>query len=79
MAIGFTEILVILIFILIIFGAKRIPELAKALGRASYEFKKAKSALENESKELIASAEKNAELADRKNSPEQAEDSENAK
>ena len=66
MAIGFTEILVIIIFVLIIFGAKRIPELAKALGRASYEFKKAKSALENESRELIASAEKNAEIADEK-------------
>ncbi len=79
MAIGFTEILVIIIFILIIFGAKRIPELAKALGRASYEFKKAKSALESESKELIANAEKNAELADKNaEAAAKAENSENA-
>ena len=45
MSIGFTEILLIVIFVLLVFGAKRIPELARALGRASYEFKKAKSAL----------------------------------
>jgi sec-independent protein translocase protein TatA len=41
MSIGFTEILVILIVILLLFGAKRIPEIAKALGRAAHEFKKA--------------------------------------
>jgi sec-independent protein translocase protein TatA len=38
MSIGFTEILVILAVILLLFGAKRIPEIAKALGRASHEF-----------------------------------------
>ena len=41
MSLGFTEILLIALFILIVFGAKRIPELARAMGRASYEFKKA--------------------------------------
>jgi sec-independent protein translocase protein TatA len=64
MSLGFTEILLIIGVVLLLFGAKKIPDLARALGRASYEFKKAKSALEEESKELIASAEKNAELAD---------------
>ena len=39
MSIGFTEILLILVVILILFGSKRIPELAKALGKASFEFK----------------------------------------
>ena len=42
MSLGFTEIILIALFILIVFGAKRIPELARAFGRASYEFKKAK-------------------------------------
>ena len=65
MSLGFTEILLIVLFILIVFGAKRIPELARALGRASYEFKKAKSALSEESKEFVEAAEKAAEKEDK--------------
>ena len=57
MSLGFTEILLIAVFVLIVFGSKRIPELARALGRASYEFKKAKAELENESREFIKAAE----------------------
>ena len=57
MSLGFTEIILIVLFVLIVFGAKRIPELARALGRASYEFKKAKNTLENESRELADAAE----------------------
>jgi len=57
MSLGFTEIIVIALFILLIFGAKRIPELAKALGRASYEYKKAKNELAQESKEFMDVAE----------------------
>lgn len=64
MSIGFTEIIVIILFVLLIFGAKRIPELARSLGRAKYEFQKAKRSLETESEELLDAAEKNAELAD---------------
>lgn len=38
-SIGFREILIILLIILILFGAKRIPELARSLGRGIGEFK----------------------------------------
>ncbi len=38
---GMGELLVILAIILLLFGAKRLPEIAKALGRAIKEFKKA--------------------------------------
>jgi sec-independent protein translocase protein TatA len=38
---GGGEIIVILVLILILFGAKRIPELAKGLGTGIKEFKKA--------------------------------------
>jgi len=38
---GGTQILVILVLILIFFGARRIPELAKGLGQGIKEFKKA--------------------------------------
>lgn len=34
------EILLILVFVVLLFGAKRIPELARSLGRSISEFKK---------------------------------------
>ena len=41
MDIGFKEILLILLIILILFGARRIPEMMKAMGQGVKEFKKA--------------------------------------
>ena len=61
MHIGLTEVLLIAFVVLVLFGAKRIPELARAFGRASVEYKKAKEAIANEGKELAAEAEKAAE------------------
>lgn len=52
MSLGFTEILLILVVILLLFGGKRIPEIARALGRASYEYKKAKNILKDEANGL---------------------------
>ena len=52
MSLGFTEILLILVVILLLFGGKRIPEIARALVRASYEYKKAKNILQDEAKGL---------------------------
>ena len=67
MGLSTTEILVVVIVILILFGAKKIPELARSLGRASYEFKKAKEDLRAESENLLNEAEKNAAAEDQKN------------
>lgn len=39
--IGFTEIVVILVIALIVLGPEKLPELAKALGRAMREFRTA--------------------------------------
>lgn len=61
--IGWQEILIILIVVLILFGAKKIPELARSLGRASYEFKKAKEDLVKETRELQDAAENHAEAS----------------
>jgi sec-independent protein translocase protein TatA len=41
---GPMEMLIILVVVLVLFGAKKIPELARSLGRATKEFKEAKSA-----------------------------------
>ena len=57
MSIGFTEILLVAVVVLLLFGAKRIPELAKAIGRASGEFKKAKEELAREGREFASAAE----------------------
>ncbi len=39
--IGFPELVVILIIVLLVFGAARLPEIARSLGKAINEFKKA--------------------------------------
>ena len=54
--IGFPELLIILAIALIIFGPNKLPELAKGLGRAMREFRKAteevKESFEAETKDL---------------------------
>lgn len=45
---GSTEILVILFIVLLLFGAKKLPELARGLGKSMNEFKKASAELEQE-------------------------------
>lgn len=52
MSLGITEILLILVVIILLFGGKRIPEIARAFGRASYEYKKAKNIIKDEAAEL---------------------------
>ena len=37
---GYQELLIILVIVLILFGANRLPELAKSLGSSVKEFKK---------------------------------------
>lgn len=48
---GTTEIIIIAIFVLVFFGAKRIPELAKGLGQGIKEFRKASSDIKKEIEE----------------------------
>ncbi len=48
--------LVIMVFLLLMFGAKRLPELAKGLGQAIREFSKAKNDISEEIMRESASA-----------------------
>ena len=46
--IGFPEIVVILLFIVMFFGSKKIPELAKGLGKVMREVKSASNEIKKE-------------------------------
>lgn len=45
---GFNEILIILIIVLLLFGGRKIPELMRGLGRGIREFNDAKSNVKRE-------------------------------
>ena len=48
MGLGPWEIIIIFIFVLLIFGGKKLPELAKGLGEGIKEFKKATNDIKDE-------------------------------
>ena len=48
-SLGFPELLVILVVVLLLFGAKRLPEVGKAVGDAIREFKRAMSSSDSDS------------------------------
>ena len=73
MSLGFSEIILIGIFILLVFGSKRIPELARAMGRAIHEFKKRKRKSSHQGEEFLKAAEKTAELESEKEKTGKAE------
>ncbi len=52
MSLGISEIILILIVVLVLFGGKKIPELARGLGKAEAEYKKAKQTIESEVNKL---------------------------
>ncbi|MFN8165758.1 MAG: twin-arginine translocase TatA/TatE family subunit [Bacteroidia bacterium] len=48
MNLGGGEIFIVLVIILLLFGAKRIPDLARGLGKGIKEFKDAKDGIEKD-------------------------------
>jgi len=54
---GFNEILIILIIVLLLFGGKKIPELMRGLGRGMREFNDAKNNVRKEIEEGITEKE----------------------
>ncbi|MBR2094735.1 MAG: twin-arginine translocase TatA/TatE family subunit [Fibrobacter sp.] len=65
MSLGIPEIILIVVVVLLLFGAKRIPELARSLGKAQNEYKKAKEALKEEAEDLQKTVEKAADASAR--------------
>jgi sec-independent protein translocase protein TatA len=49
---GFEWVIVIIILVLVFFGVKKIPELARSFGKASSEFEKARYRAKNEIQQL---------------------------
>ena len=58
MGLGGQELIVIFLIILLLFGAKKLPELAKGVGKSMGEFNKAKQEFEHEIKRAQVDAEK---------------------
>ena len=67
MSLGWPEIVLILLVVLLLFGANRIPEIARSLGKATKEFKRARDEFADELKNADAEPEKKvAEKSDEK-------------
>ena len=49
--IGMPELIVIFLVVLLLFGAKRLPEIGNSLGKAIKEFKKASKDIQDETKD----------------------------
>lgn len=52
---GWPEAVIILVIVLIIFGAGKLPQIGGAIGKSIREFRKAKGGLEGEEKEKAES------------------------
>ncbi len=60
-SLGGAEIIAVLLVVLLLFGGKKIPELARGLGKGIREFNSARATIETEIKEGIREAEKKVE------------------
>lgn len=58
MSLGWPEIILILIVVLLLFGANRIPEIARSLGKATKEFKRARDEFAEEIKNADSDSDK---------------------
>ena len=66
---GAQELLLILLVVLLLFGAKRIPEIVRGLGKGMSEFKKAMHETQNELTKTEPPAETKIPVEDKKENP----------
>lgn len=52
--VGAPELFLIFLIVLLVFGAKRLPEIARSLGKATQEFKRAKNEFSNIANEQLS-------------------------
>ena len=71
---GGQELLIILFIVLLLFGAKKLPELSRSLGKSMGEFKKGKEDLEREIRDAENDLRKaaEAEVEEKKEAPAKA-------
>jgi len=62
--IGMQDMIVMLVLFLLLFGAKKLPELARGLGSSLGEFKKAREEFENEVTHAVTQGETAAKSTD---------------
>jgi sec-independent protein translocase protein TatA len=53
---GFTEILILVLVLLLVFGARRIPEIGASIGQGIKEFKRSLSSKDEESERTVPPA-----------------------
>jgi len=68
--IGFPELLMILVVALVVIGPKRLPDIARALGRAMGEFKRATDEFKNSINEEARAVDIRKQILDSVNAPE---------
>jgi sec-independent protein translocase protein TatA len=61
---GFNELLIILVFVLVLYGGKKLPELARGLGQGIKEFKKATREASSDEEETGVAASTDARASD---------------
>jgi len=66
---GFNEILIILLIVLLLFGGRKIPELMRGLGRGIREFNDAKTNVRREIEEGISEKEQKSTSATTSSTP----------
>ncbi|MDF1740091.1 MAG: twin-arginine translocase TatA/TatE family subunit [Verrucomicrobiales bacterium] len=71
---GMQEMIVIFLIVLLLFGAKKIPELARGVGKGMGEFKKAKTEFEREIKEGEKEGEKDWDETSKKSDSDHSKD-----
>ncbi len=67
------DMMVILLIVLLLFGAKKLPELARGMGRAVKEFSAARDEIEREFSQSGANAAARPKLSDTKSEPRSAQ------